>query len=112
MSGINDHFTFNWEIQESAPEDKKEHIRQNLDMFSLNEVYQFHKQDIQDILRKSHLRSKMLADRQNALLGDFRLPVEDVNRLFYGTSLNKDKFHKELLGKMVYDVVVNGGGII
>lgn len=43
---------------------------------------------------------------------DFRLPTEDVNRLFYGASLNKDKFHKELLGKMVHDVVVNGGGII
>lgn len=112
MSGINDHFTFNWEIQESAPEDKKEQIQQNLDMFSLNEIYQFHKQDIQNILRRRHLRSKLLADRQDALLGDFRLPAEDVNRLFYGTSLNKDKFHKELLGKMVYDVVVNGGGII
>lgn len=108
MLGINDHFTFNWEIQKYVPGNKKEQIQQNLDMFSLNEVYQFHKQDIQDILRKRHLRSKLLADRQDALLGDFRLPAEDVNRLFYGASLNKDTFHKELLGKMVYDVVVNG----
>lgn len=107
LIGINDHFTFNWEIGKYVSDDRKSQIQQNLDMFSLNEVYQFHKQDILDILRKRHLRSKLLADRQDALLGDFRLSAEDVNRLFYGASLNKNKFHKELLGKMVYDVVRN-----
>lgn len=108
MLGLNDHFTFNWEIRKYVSEDKKALIRHNLDMFHLNEVYQLHEKDIQDILRRRHLRSKMLADRQDALLGNFRLSAEDINRLVYGTTLNKNNFHKELLGKMVYDIVVHG----
>ena len=37
-----------------------------------------------------------------------RLPLseEEKNYLLYGTSLNKDQFHKELLGKMTYDIIM------
>lgn len=108
MIGINDHFTFGWDIQPYAPEDKKAQMRQNLQLFCLNDVYQFHKQDIQNVLRRRCLRSKLLAEKQDALLGDLRLSAEDVNRLVYGTTLNKERFHQELLGKMVYDVVKFG----
>ena len=102
--GMNDHFTFGWEIQADASEDKKLKIQQNLDMFYLNDVYQFHKQDIQDILRKRYLRSNVLIEKQNELLGSLRLSAEDVNRMVYGTTLSRERFHKELLGKMTYDI--------
>lgn len=73
-------------------------------MFYLNDVYQFRKQDIKNILRRRYLGSNMLAEKQDELLGSLCLSAEDVNRIIYGTTLSRERFHKELLGKMTYDI--------
>ena len=83
-----------------------EKIRNNLSLFKLNEVYQYHKTDVKDLLRKKYLYSgaygRKLEEMMHGLPG---MTEEEKNRLRYGTSLKRENFRKELLGKMTYDVV-------
>lgn len=105
MIGLNDHFTLKWEIQQYTSDAKANKIQKNITQFKLDEVYQYHKQDVKILLKKRYLYSKNYFDKINQFLEGIYLSEDEKNCLVYGTSLNRNKFHKEMLGKMTYDVV-------
>jgi hypothetical protein len=106
LLGFNGRFDIHWNIPSYVPVDKADKIRENLKLFHLNDVYQYHKPDIQRLLQKHYLYSKSYFQKVNKLLMRLPLSEEEKNYLLYGTSLNKDQFHKELLGKMTYDIIM------
>lgn len=105
MIGLNDNFTLKWEIQQYTSDLKANKIQKNIMLFQLDKVYQYHKQDVRILLKKRYLHSQNYFDKIDQLLGGTSLSEEEKNCLIYGTSLNKNNFHKEMLGKMTYDVV-------
>ncbi len=106
LLGYKDTFTVHWKISPFAPAKKAEKIRQNLELFHLDDVYQYHKPHIQRILQKRYLHSKSYSEKLNRMLEQIPLSEEEKNHLIYGASLDKSQFHKELLGKMTYDIVI------
>jgi len=103
--GLNDHLTLKWEIQSHTMPEKRKKIQQNLDMFRLDDVYQFQVENVKSILFSRYLHSRAYFDKVDGILAKLSLPEEEINRLRYRTSLDKEQFHKELLGKMTYDIV-------
>lgn len=106
LLGYKDSFTLHWKISPLAPAEKADKIRQNLQLFHLDDVYQYHKPHIQRILQKRYLHSGSYSKKLSRMLDKIPLSEEEKNRLVYGTSLDKNQFHKELLGKMTYDIVM------
>lgn len=103
--GLNDNFTLKWEIQQYTSNLKAIKIQKNISLFQLDEVYKYHKQDVKMLLKKRYLHSQNYFDKIDQLLKGASLSEDEKNCLIYGTSLNKNNFHKEMLGKMTYDIV-------
>lgn len=94
-----------WEVQ---PETKYEQeIRNNIEVFRLNEQYEYCKQDIKDILRKRYMEEDFYSMLQKYMDKSIpRLTKDEMNRLIYGVSLNPDHFADEPLSKMIYDILM------
>lgn len=90
-----------WELQPSADLDDREQIENNLRIFRLNEIYGYHRRDIQRTLRCRYLR-RSLGYRKSI---DRLLSVPDDPILWYGISLEPSKFQEEMLSKAIYDTV-------
>lgn len=91
-----------WEIQPSADAATKNLLENNLNVFRLNEVYDYHRRDVQRALQRRYRKES---------IGYFwslkRLPLDlDDPWLWYGVSLEPSKFQEELLSKMIYDTVL------
>lgn len=105
-AGRNMKFNLEWKIQPGQPRDIEERIRNNIEMFRLNEIYQYHKEDIKEILWKRFNISGAYGRYLSRLLTKgLVMSEEEQNRILYGTSLSEENFGKELLAKMTYDVV-------
>lgn len=99
--GNNDNFGISWNIDLFVTEEQKEMIENNIEMFHLNEVYQYHKEDIRMILKRRHLLSSKKYISEVKKLVD----IDDLEMILMGTSMKTEKFKDEVLAKMKYDAV-------
>lgn len=90
-----------WEIQPSVDPNDREQMENNLHIFRLNKIYDYHRRDIQKTLRRRYLRES-LGYRKSI---DRLLSVPDDPILWYGVSLEPSKFQEEILSKVIYDTV-------
>ena len=90
-----------WEIQPSACPDDKDHIENNLRVFRLNEIYDYHRRDIQQTLRRRYLEESVGYRKSLNRV----LYIPDDPSLWYGVSLEPSKFQEEMLSKAIYDTV-------
>lgn len=99
--GNNDNFDISWDIDSFVSEEQKEMIENNIKMFHLNEVYQYHKEDVRMILKRRHLLSSEKYISEVKKLVD----IDDVEMVLMGTSMKPERFKDEVLAKMKYDAV-------
>lgn len=99
--GNNDNFDISWHIDSFVSEEQKEMIENNIKMFHLNEVYQYHKEDVRMILKRRHLLSSEKYISEVKKLVD----IDDVEMVLMGTSMKPERFKDEVLAKMKYDAV-------
>lgn len=92
-----------WEIQPSARPDKRELMEHNLHIFRLNEIYEYHRYDIQRTLQRRYLENSSGYWKSLKRL----LPFPMVSSWWYGVSLDPSKFQEELLSKAIYDTVMH-----
>ena len=90
-----------WEIQPSASPDIRDQIENSLRVFRLNEIYDYHRRDIQRTLRRRYLRESL--GYRKSLDRIFHIP--DDPSLWYGVSLEPSTFQDEMLSKAIYDTV-------
>ena len=103
--GEGENFDIEWKISNGAPAKKKDLLAENIEIFKLNEQYEFHKEDIKNLLRLKRIYNKSRRVELAALL---RLHNDgEINRLIYKCSLQPEKFKDEPLSKMTYDIIVN-----
>lgn len=84
MIGADENFELSWEIDASASPELAEKIRNNLSLFKLNEVYQYHKTDVKDLLRKKYLYSGAYGRKLEEMLHGFPGMTYDVVVSLYG----------------------------
>lgn len=99
--GNNCNFDISWDVDLFVPEEQKEMIENNIEMFHLNEVYQYHKEDVRIILKRRHLLSSPKYISEVKKLVD----IDDVETILLGTSMKTEKLKDEVLAKMKYDAV-------
>ena len=107
MIGLNDNMDMFWEYDSNLSIDKQIKARNAIEMFRLNETYNYHKSDIRILLRKMYKYSKAYINCVDDLMNDkstdanFRLTVKE----YIGVSLLPENFQNEVLSKAFYDVV-------
>ncbi|WP_026491142.1 HNH endonuclease signature motif containing protein [Butyrivibrio sp. XPD2002] len=91
--------------QRALSEEQKNLIKNNIELFGLNEVYKSDVDEFQYVQKKKYLlesRSlhlsvkKIMAKLVHWYLGD---------KMYYGVSLDSDMFQNEILSKAIYDIV-------
>lgn len=101
IAGLEPPVRMRWEIQPSACPDDKDHIENNLRVFRLNEIYDYHRRDIQQTLRRRYLEESVGYRKSLNRV----LYIPDDPSLWYGVSLEPSKFQEEMLSKAIYDTV-------
>lgn len=101
MIGLEPPARMQWEIQPSASSDDRDQMENNLHIFRLNEIYDFHRREIQKTLRRRYL--KVSSGYRKSL--NRVLPISDDPSLWYGVSLEPSKFQEEILSKAIYDTI-------
>lgn len=101
IAGLEPPSGMEWEIQPCASPATRDQIENNLRVFRLNEIYDYHRRDIQRTLRRRYLR-KSSGYRKSL---DRILCIPNDPWLWYGVSLEPSKFQEEILSKAIYDTV-------
>lgn len=101
IAGLEPPVRMRWEIQPSAGPGVRDQMENNLRIFRLNEIYDYHRRDIQRALRRRYLEESH--GYRKSLNRVLSLP--DDPSLWYGVSLEPSKFQEELLSKAIYDTV-------
>lgn len=104
MIGLSDNMDMKWETSLQADSDIRKLIQNNIDLFCLNETYEFHKKDIQIALYKRFKYSKHYSSVLSKLLGTGQ-HYFSYEKLIYGVSLDKRKFQEEPLSKAIFDAI-------
>lgn len=102
MLGNNLNFDISWEIDAALTEKEQEELENNIDLFRLNEVYQYHKEEIRLMLkRREMVASKKYVSAVKEMVGE-----EDLEEILWGTTMNPEKFGEKIMAKVKYDAVV------
>ena len=104
LVGIDEVSEMEWEVQPKSKSDAQEEIKNNIQTFHLNESYDYHKRDIQLVLRKRFLMGATGYGKSLKRIGVMSAITEEP-RLLYGVSLDPSKFQEELLAKAIYDTI-------
>ncbi|AGF57444.1 hypothetical protein B0P06_004257 [Clostridium saccharoperbutylacetonicum] len=85
---------------------KKIEIRNNIEMFKINEVYQVHKQYVRELCYKRNAYNdsykEMLDDLMKGLLN---LNEDEINLFLYGYSFIDKEFYEKPLTKLTFDII-------
>lgn len=84
--------------------DKALKIRNNIDLFHLEERYTYHKEVVEDILLKKQINTDTYIKTLQTSYPDLNLSAEDAYRLTFGTHYAPEDFHKRPLSKLTRDI--------
>jgi 5-methylcytosine-specific restriction endonuclease McrA len=92
-----------WMIQGKTSEERAEQITQNLKVFALDEIYNHdcHRNKFRKILQT---RYRIESRGYQKSLQRIHIPFDE--QLWYGVSVDPDKFQEEPLSKAIYDIVL------
>jgi len=79
-------------------------IRNNIDLFHLEERYTYHKEVVEDILLKKQINTDTYIKTLQTSYPDLNLSAEDAYRLTFGTHYAPEDFHKRPLSKLTRDI--------
>lgn len=80
-------------------------MKDNVDKFNLEEAYNFHKKEVQDILKKKRLYSDEYISSLLYNFPDLFNDVDDVKHMVYGASAKNQELLIEPLSKMKKDIL-------
>lgn len=94
-----------WEIESNAAH--REEIQNSLDVFKLNEQYEYHTDLLKRVLQKRFAEKRFRKALDQLLQEQDFVSVseEEFHRLLYGVSLSRDKYLEEPFSKMIHDVL-------
>lgn len=98
MYGYSKKFRLKWTTVDSS--NNKDKINNNIDVFRLNEIYEFHKPIFAKILR---IKQDVL-NNKNKYIQQI-IPCIENEELLYGTSFKEENFQNEQFAKAIYDIV-------
>lgn len=101
LLGKDNNFDVSWELDPFISADTREKIENNIQMFRLNEVYQYHKEELRLVLkRRQMLSSRRYVEEVKKLVGE-----EDLDEILLGIPEKPENLDKRILAKAKYDVV-------
>ena len=101
LLGKDNNFDASWELDPFISADAREKIENNIQMFRLNEVYQYHKEELRLVLkRRQMLSSRRYVEEAKKLVGE-----EDLDEILLGIPEKPENLGKRILAKAKYDVV-------
>ena len=108
LIGIDKPSNYSWQV-DLKDDDRVTRIRNNIDFFKLNEVYETNETEFQRVLRlkyiyESQAYRKSVLDILNKGKGVSVQLFDEC--LLYGVSLDEEKFQDEILSKAIYDLVI------
>ena len=101
LLGKDNNFDASWELDPFISADTREKIENNIQMFRLNEVYQYHKEELRLVLkRRQMLSSRRYVEEVKKLVGE-----EDLDEILLGIPEKPENLGKRILAKAKHDVV-------
>ena len=78
---------------------------EQVDILKLEELYNYHKDIVQDVLKKKQIFSDAYLDSICKEFPKLFESEEDIKELVYGVPVKEDEYGKRPLSKMIHDIV-------
>lgn len=101
----------NFEIQVLNPENQIE-VKNSINMFSLKDTYQVHKDEVMDIIRYSHIYTDEYVATLSEDFPDLKLNREDIFNMVIGLSYDENSNTRRPLSKLKKDIAHEFGIIL
>ncbi|WP_338709080.1 hypothetical protein [Paenibacillus amylolyticus] len=85
-------------------------IRNSVNMFHINDVYQSHKEYVRELLYKKQAYSSSYKDELLNLFSLMKLTEADIHLFLYGNRLLPEEQYKKPLSKLTYDIIAREKG--
>lgn len=92
-------------IHNKANEEKKERIDNNIELFKLIEIYQYHSDWVSEILKKLHLNNGEYLKNMSQVLGS-SVTAKELYLIVFSNYLDPSDFDKRPLAKLTRDIVM------
>lgn len=109
LLGLSTDFDIRIEIKAGIDTNLENKIKKSIDVFALNEMYEFHKDYIRDLIRSAFINDEIRINELYNLYRDIFDSKEEVMQTIFLNYFKEEKLGKRVLAKLTKDICIQLG---